>query len=105
MRTDRERDHELNQREQDHKSNLKVVCELCGSKTTAKNPVSHRRTPKCQKVSSGRHATSKDPVDKLEQVVGKLSLQKADLVTVLCESDVTTSAEWGFVFLSFNKII
>ena len=76
------------------KSKLKVVCELCGSKTTAKNLVKHKRTPKCKTLSGGRPETFKDRVEKLELILGKLSLNKADsLVCMLCESDASTAPE------------
>ena len=69
------------------KSKLKVVCELCGSKTTAKNRFKHMRTPKCKKRLAGEQETFKDRVEKLERVFGELTLQKADeLVCFLCET-------------------
>ena len=75
LRTDEERGyHRLYQGEYYHaRTNLNVVCELHGSRSTAKNLVTRSRTPRCQKLSSGRQETFKDGVDKLEQILGKLS--------------------------------
>jgi hypothetical protein len=95
-RTDKERDyHGLYQMKYYHeKSKLKVVCELCGSKTTAKHLVKHKRTPKCKDLSGGRQETFTDRVEQLELVLGKLSLKKADgLVCMLGEIDASTASE------------
>ena len=99
------REHKLSEKEREYfrnyqmkyyheKSKLKVVCELCGSKTTTKNLVKHKRTRKCKKLSGGRQETFKDRVEQLELILGKLSLSKADsLVCMLCESDASTEVE------------
>ena len=72
----------------------KAVCELCGSKTTAKNLVAHKRTLKCKNLSAGRQETFTDRVEQLERLLGKLSLKRADsLVYILNESDASTAAE------------
>ena len=84
-RTEKEREcHRLYQIKYYHtKSKLKVVCELCGSKTTAKNLGKHKRTPKCNNLSGGRQETFKDRVEKLERVFGELTLQKVDELVCL----------------------
>ena len=96
-RTEKEREHHrLYQMKYYHaKSQLKVVCKLCGSKVTAKSLVKHMRTPKCKKKLAGGQEAFKDRVEKLERVFGELTLQKADeLVCFLCE----TSSPQGLHF-------
>ena len=101
-----ERDYKLSEKEREYFRNYqyiyyhqkvkrKVACELCGSTTTAKSMVSHKRTPKCKKLSMGRQETFTDRVGQQhETLVGELTLKKADgLVCVLCESDSSTAPE------------
>ena len=99
------REHKLSEKEREYfrnyqykyyheKVKLKVACELCGSKTTAKNLVTHKRTPKCKNLSRGRQETFSDRVEQLELLVGKLSLNRADsLVCMLSESSASTASE------------
>jgi len=99
------REHKLSEKEREYfrnyqykyyheKVKLKAVCELCGSKTTVKNLVTHKRTLKCKNLSMGRQETFTDRVEQLELLVGKLSLNRADsLVCMLSESAGSTASE------------
>ena len=75
------------------KVKMKVACELCGSMSTIKSLVSHKRTAKCKNLSRA-YALQNDRVEKLEFLIAKLSLEKAaNLDNLLCASDVSTAAE------------
>ena len=58
------------------RTKMKVICELCGSKTTRKNLINHKRTPKCKKLTEGVGAENfKEKVEKVESILQELSLE------------------------------